>query len=187
MEVVYLICFFLGLGFAVLTTILSGVLGGFDAGLDIGGADVGGLDVDAGSADAGAHFSPWNPMVISIFLASFGGVGIICKNYIGMPLLPQLGFASLAAFAVGGVTFWLLAKFFSVVEVSSDVKVADIIDKEAEVTIAIPGDGVGQIAYISGGRYTSPAASIDKTNISQGSNVKIRKIVGSTFYVERIP
>ena len=182
-EIIYLVCFFLGLGFAVLTGLLSGVFGGFDAGLDIGGGDAG---MDAGGADGG-HFSPFNPIVIAMFLASFGGAGIISKNYLELSLGPQLGIASVAGFGIGGAVFWMLIKFFRIAQASSEVKLHDVIGKDAEVTISIPPDGVGQIAYISGGRYTSAATSVDNSDIPQGSQVKIRKIVGTTFYVERIP
>ena len=181
-EIVYLICFFLGLGFAVLTAILSGVFGGFDAGLDVGHGHV-----DASGADAGGHFSPWNPIVLSMFLSSFGGSGLICHKYLHLSLGWQLSISSVAGFGIGAIVFWMVAKLFRSAQASSEVKLHEVIGKEAEVTVSIPVNGMGQVAYIAGGRCTGTATSSDNSPIPQGSQVKIIKIVGSTFYVERIP
>ena len=181
LETIYAICFFLGLGFAVLSAVLAGVFGGFDAGLDVGG-DVGGVD----GGDAG-HFSPWNPTIIAMFLGSFGGAGMICQRAGLTSPFVQLPIALSAGFGVGAVTFWLMLKFFQGAKASSEVKLADVIGKEAEVTVGILPGEVGQIVYIMGGRHLAQATAVDRAEIPTGSNVKIRKIVGTTFYVERIP
>lgn len=179
-EIVYLICFFLGVGFAVLSAILGGMLGGADAAIDSGS--------DVGHADAGHHhFSPWNPMVIAMFLAAFGGTGLILQELGINSLLIQLPASMASAFVIAGVLGVLLSKLLRAGESSTEVKEADLVGHEAEVTISIPEGGVGQVAFIMGGRHTSPAQSADRGSIPTGSQVKITKIIGTTFYVERIP
>lgn len=180
-EIVYTICFVLGLGFAVLTALLSGFLGGFDTGIDVGGHH--GATVDHGHH----HFSPWNPIVIAMFLVSFGGAGMISKNYFGLALPGQLAVSGSAGFAVGGLVFWAIWKLFSAAQGSSEVHLEELVGQEAEVTVSIPSAGMGQIAYVSGGRHVGVAVSVDGEPIPEGSVVKISKIAGSTFYVERVP
>jgi membrane protein implicated in regulation of membrane protease activity len=185
LETAYLICFFVGLGFALISALLSGLFGGADGGVDAGGAHAGGADHGAGHGHH--HLSPWSPLVIAMVLVSFGGIGMICRNALGLAPAVQIPVAAGGAIGVGALVSWLVGKFLYTLQVSSDVKLADLVGREAEVTIAIPPDGMGQIAYIAGGRYTSVAASADNTAIPQGSVVKISNIVGNTFYVERIP
>lgn len=184
LEIIYMICFFLGVGFAVLSAILGGMLGGADTGMDAGVEAPG----DVGHADAGhGHFSPWNPMVIALFLASFGGIGLICQRVGVESLFVQLPTSIGGGVVIAGTLGLLLAKLVRAGEKSSEVKEADLVGHEAEVTITIPDGGVGQIAYIMGGRQTSTAQAADRGAIPAGSQVKITKIVGTTFYVERIP
>lgn len=185
-EIVYLICFFLGVGFAVLSAILGGMLGGTDAAVDAH-ADIGHGHADIGHDSGHHHFSPWNPMVIAMFLASFGGTGLILQKVGVGNLLVQLPASLASGFVIAGVLGLLLAKILRVGESSTEVREADLIGHEAEVTIGIPESGVGQIAYVMGGRHTSPAQAADRGAIPSGSQVKIIKIVGTTIYVERIP
>ena len=50
--------------------------------------------------------------------------------------------------------------------------------------LAIPRDGLGEIAYVAkGSRYRAPARSASGTKIAAKSTVVIRRIVGSTFSV----
>ena len=64
LEGLYLICFFLGLGFAIISSLLSGVFSG-DAEKS---ADA---EVDTGGVDEGFHFSPLSPVTLAMFIASF--------------------------------------------------------------------------------------------------------------------
>src|SRR5262245_129095 len=82
LEFIYLVCFFLGLGFAVLSALLSGVFSGhIGPHMDVGGAHVnmGGIHTDGthvGPTDGTVHYQPLSPVSIALFVTTFGGVGL---------------------------------------------------------------------------------------------------------------
>lgn len=208
LSTAYLVCFVLGVGYALIAGIFSFVGGldfGGDADVDIGvdvdaggeidlggGHDVvGGIDVDA--ADVGGHtpggmdhdigFSPFSPVVVAITLVSFGGTGIIFTRAVdwgGLSLLPS----AVSGLAMGAVTFFILNSFFKSVQGSSSPSLAELVGIEAEATTPIPPDGVGEIAYVArGSRYTARARSASGTTLRSHTAVRIVKWIGHTAYV----
>jgi membrane protein implicated in regulation of membrane protease activity len=180
-EFVYLVCFFLGLGFAVISGLLSGVFsGGAEAHVDAGGAH-------GGVADGSVHFSPLSPVTLATFIASFGGAGIIFKKVLGWPAAAHLPLAAVSAFAVAGVVFWLFYKMVSSTQASSTAREGEAIGLEAEITVPIPPDGVGQIAYtVAGLRQTGMAKTADGKELPAALTVKITKQIGDTYVVEKL-
>jgi len=175
-EIVYLICFFLGLGFALISGLLSGVFGGGDAHVDAGGHDAHVGDI---------HFSPLSPVVIAMFVASFGGAGLILKR-VGLPLYGHIPLAALSGLVVGAIVFYFFWKIFSTAQASSEAHVDELVGTEAEVTTPIPANGVGEITYIvKQQRYSAPARAMDNREIPTRAVVRIAKIVSNTYYVER--
>lgn len=181
-------------------------VGGHD--LDAGGhdLDVGDHDVGAGGHDAAAgdhdgaggghegahdgspegevHFSPLSPIVIAMFLVAFGAAGLIATEAWHLTTAPSLPMAAGGGFVVAALTYLFFSKLIAVTEASSEASVAALIGTTAEVLLAIPRDGLGEIAYVAkGSRYTAPARSATGTTIAANSTVIIRRIVGSTFYV----
>jgi len=183
--VAYWICFLLGLGYAVIAALMSGLLGfgegaegGVDAGVDGG--------VDAG-ADAGGEvaLSPWSPMTLAMFITCFGGVGVILTK-MGLPIWFTVPPAALSGAVVAGLVFLFLLKVFMAIQGSSEATVANLVGREAEVITPIGGEGLGEIAYVARGtRYTAPARSETGEPISRYAVVRIVKIVGSTFHVRK--
>lgn len=174
MEIVYLVCFFLGLGFAVVSGLLSGVFGGHDA--DTGHPSVGGHD---------AHFSPWSPVVIAMFIATFGGTGIILRK-LGMSIWGQVPIAGASGLIIALLTFYLFMKIMRTTQASSQPSLDRLIGTEAEVITTIPSNGVGEISYTARQqRFNGPARAVDNREIPTRAVVKIVKIVSNTFYVER--
>src|SRR4030095_4295393 len=191
MDQVYLFCFALGLIFAVVSGILSGLFGGHG-----GHAAVpGGHDIDvnspthidvAGHADSGAvHFSPLSPVTICMFITAFGGVGLIGKQLLQLDLPAHLALAGLSGFVVAGATFFLFNALFKVTQGSSVPGQLEVLGIDAEVTTAIPRDGIGEIAYVlRGSRYTAPARGLTGEPHAARQVVVVRKVVGGTFLVE---
>lgn len=183
----YMVCLFLGLIYSVFAVFFGHLIGG---GHDV---DVGhDIDLHAGdSIDIGAdvgtvHFSPLSPNVIAMFMASFGGSGIICLEIFHTSFVTSLAVAVLCGLGFGMITYYFFAWMFDRVQGGVDVKVNDLIGKEAEINIPIPEQGFGEISYIAGGvRMTSPARSVDNLPIPARTLVKIKKIVGTSFIVER--
>src|SRR6185295_4399537 len=105
LEFIYLVCFFLGLGFAVLSALLSGLFTGhagahMDGGVH-GNVHGGHLHVDTG--DGNVHYSPLSPVTIAMFISTFGGVGILIKRFVDPHFYVHVPVAAVAAFAVAGV------------------------------------------------------------------------------------
>ncbi len=186
----YLICFGIGVLYALVVGFMAGLLGGHD----FGGHDVdvsGGHDVGGGGGDLSGHdfsgnvnFSPLSPVIISTFLAFFGGSGYIYIRLLGidekLSLLPAL----LTAFIAGAAVFFIFDYVFRNIQGGVDLNVAGLIGREAEVKTPIPADGMGEIQYVtSSGRATSPARSVNGKAIPKNSLVVISKVVGSVILV----
>lgn len=193
METVYLISFFAGLAFAVITGLLGGVFGGHaeTAGdIDVGGGLHGHLGHDAsGSVDGSGsevHLSPVSPVTIAMFVATFGGTGIILIKIAKAPLYVHFPVSLASGLIVAGLVFYLFYKIFSVTSSSSEPHAGEAVGCEAEVTTTIPTDGVGEISYIlKESRFNGPARTVDNTSIPSHTTVKVVKIVGNIFYVEK--
>src|SRR5262245_39685510 len=120
-EIIYLVSFFLGLGFAIISGLLSGVFSG-------AGEAAGNIDIHAGHVDVGGHatphgdsvhLSPISPITIAMFIASFGGSGIIMKKYFELPAIAHVPGAGVAALVIAGAVFYFFTKVMGVSEVSS--------------------------------------------------------------------
>ncbi len=196
-EAIYTICLLVG----VIYTITAFVLGGFgghfgDAGnagsfthdYGVGGHDTGQGSAFGSTAEGGeVIFGPFSPIVIAFFLTSFGGTGLILVSSTRLPVVSTLLMAALSGFVLA----WLMVKFFNRVlgriQSSSEVRVHTLIGLDAEVTVAIPQTGVGEIAYIAmGSRYVAPARSDETTAIPRYSAVRITRIVGHIFFVRPV-
>jgi hypothetical protein len=192
LEFIYLVCFFLGLGFAVLSALMSGVFGGH-AGphVDMGGAhvDLGGIHTDAGAhagpVEGSVHFSPLSPVSIALFVTTFGGIGLLLKKF-GFPALVQIPVAAVSGIVMGGLISYVFFKIMQVTQGSSQPRAGEEIGVEAEVTVPIPNNGLGEIAYVvRGTRFNNPARTVDGKELPACVVVKIVKQVGNTYLVQK--
>jgi hypothetical protein len=191
LEFIYLVCFFLGLGFAVLSALMAGVFGGH-AGphVDVGGAevDLGGIHTNGthvGPTDGSVHFSPLSPVSIALFVTTFGGIGLLLKKF-GTPTVVQLPIAAVSGIVVGGLVSYAFYKIMQATQGSSHPRTGEEIGIEAEVTVPIPNDGVGEIAYVvRGTRFTNQARTVDGKELPAHVVVKIVKQVGTTYHVQK--
>jgi hypothetical protein len=179
---IYLFCLVVGLAFTLLSVALGHFFGGH-------GDHVGG---SGGHAEAGADSSDmpgisiFSPTIVAAFVTAFGGFGIILREIpatssavISAPL------SILAAFAVAGCLYRFLGFLFSHTQGSSESHVAALVDTDADVITPIPEHGVGEIAYVvRGTRYSAPARSENGAAIASGQTVRIKRVLGTQFYVE---
>jgi membrane protein implicated in regulation of membrane protease activity len=129
--------------------------------------------------------SPLSPATIAIFMTTFGGVGIILHSLFHMGLLLSLPISAVSGIAVAGFVAILFYHLFARVQASSETRMAEIIGLTAEVTVPIPAQGVGEIAYICrGARLVSGARSRSGRGIPRHQVVRIMQQVGNTLYVE---
>lgn len=182
-DVAYWICFLFGLGFAVVSGLLAGVFsGGAEAHVDVGGHHV---DMGHG-AEGSVHFPILSPVTLSMAVMAFGGAGLILKKLLLWPFPTHLVGAFVAAVVVAFCVAWLLYKLFSVTQASSHGTMEEAVGMTAEVTVALPHQGLGEIAYtLRGSRMTNPAQTADGKELPAGSVVKIVKLVGNTYFVEK--
>ena len=180
-EVVYLVCFFVGFGFALLSALLSGV---FSGGAD---AHVGaGHDVHVTAGDS-VHFPLLSPVTLSMFVASFGGSGFIYNRALDLSTPLHVTLAAITACGMALLVAWLLYKVFQLTQGSSEAHVVDLIGTEAEVITAIPAEGLGEIAYTAKqSHYSAPARTVDGKSLGPHTPVRIVKILGGTHIVEKV-
>lgn len=192
----YLAAFLLGVGYALVSGAINLIAGAGHGDVDLDhdvdvGHDVGaghdhefGHDADMDSGDGAVHFSPISPVTISMFVSTFGGVGLVLSRACHMPGLISLPVAAVSAFVVAAGVFYLFYTIFRVTQGSSEAHVSSLRGLEAEVTTTIPAEGLGEIAYVSRGtRYTGSARSDDRKPHPANSTVVISRVVGGIFCV----
>lgn len=188
---IYIICLAVGFVFTLGSLVFGHLLGG---GHDFGHIEAGHVEGSGGHAEAGLEntdmpgMSPFSPMVIACFVASFGGLGIILH---GLPAtqspLVSAPLAAVGAFAISAMLFFSLRSLFRATQGSSEARVVEVIGVVGEVITPIPERGVGEIAYVQkGARYSAPAREQTGKAVSGGSAVKIVRVAGSQFYVAAV-
>jgi hypothetical protein len=185
-TMVYSICFFVGLLFAVLSAFFGHLFGGgHDVHTDIGT----GGHAESGFNETGMPgLSPFSPTTICSFITSFGGFGLIFSRihatesvWISLPL------SILGGLLVAAGVMWIFGFVFSHTQGSSESHVGAMLGRTATVISPIPAGGVGEIAYVQGGsRYTAPAREQNGGAVITGQTVKITRIAESQFFVAAV-
>lgn len=171
---------FLGIaaiGFIVL--IVSFAFGEIFGDSDFGGDHGGDLH-----AEGGGGVSVLSGRVLSVFVTAFGGFGAI-----GIHLGYGIGVSSgmgLAGGLVFGALIYLFASFLYSQQASTDVRISDLAGQTAQVSVAIPKGGVGQVRCTIGQTVVEKIArSKDGEKIPVNTLVLIEAIVGDTVLVKR--
>jgi len=187
----YLVCLLLGLFYGVFAGLFSLFGGhhdihhGFDSPGHTG-PEVDQMAHEPGTVDSGLHMTPFNPVVVSIFLVSFGGTGLATMQLLSWDLA-SLAVAAPSGFVMAGVIFAVFEKLFSITQGSSEPTQQEIIGKQAEVITPIPENGLGEIAYTRrGSRFTAAARSESGGPIAKQAVVVVTRIVGHTHFVKLI-
>lgn len=180
---IYAVCFGVGLLFTLISAVAGHLFGGHDAHGDLGT----GGHAEAGYDHTGMPgMSAFSPTSIAAFITAFGGFGLILSRlqatkspWISAPLA-MLGGLLIAAGVVS-----LFTVVFDKTQSSSESRIGSLTGTTATTVSPIPENGVGEIAYVQGGiRYTAPARTETGAPISGGQTVKIKRVVGTQFYVE---
>jgi membrane protein implicated in regulation of membrane protease activity len=164
-------------GFLVLLVML--VAGDFLGGdHEIGGGD-GGLD----HGDAGGP-SLFSLRIMSSFLTAFGVGGVVARYY-GLSHPAAAGVGTVAG-AVMSTIVYQFARLLYSQQASSDLRMSQLVGLTAEVTVAIPDGGVGQVTLTHGGeRSEHIARSGDGTVLPRGASVVITGLGGDSVTVAR--
>jgi hypothetical protein len=141
-------------------------------------------DVDHDLGHGGPGF--FSTRVLSVFVTAFGGLGAI-----GIVRGYSIFQSSLIGL-VGGVALatpvYFLARFLYSQQASSLIQVSDLVGKTAQVSVAIPEGGVGQIRCLVGESVAEKIArSRDGQGIALNSLVRVEEIIGESVVVSRLP
>jgi membrane protein implicated in regulation of membrane protease activity len=183
-TLIYAVCLIVGLLFTIGSAI-AGHLFDSDHGGDVG---------TGGHAEAGFDHSGipgisfFSPLVLSCFVTAFGGLGIVFSGikatssvWVSAPL------SVAGSFCIALLVLWLFNLVFTKSQGSSEGHVAAIVGQTASLLTPIPENGVGEIAYVQAStRYTAPARSENGAAISAGETVRVTRVVGTQFFVERL-
>src|SRR5665213_3636595 len=155
-NVVYLICFLVGLLFTLLSAFFGHLFGGHDVHASLGT----GGHAEAGYGETGMPgLSPFSPTTICSFITAFGGFGLIFSRidatksvWVSLPL------SILGGLIVAAAVLSVFGVIFNSTQSSSESHLGSLVGQTATVITPIPVAGVGEIAYVQAGtRYTAPA------------------------------
>jgi hypothetical protein len=128
-----------------------------------------------------------SPFSAAVFGSAFGLTGLITHVWLEMEAIPSILLATGIGIVFGGLAQVLFLYVLSPSKSSHFSLERDAVGREAEVTVAIPSEGRGQIAFtIVSGRHRLGARSGTGKEIQTGTSVVINKIVGRTAIVEPI-
>lgn len=182
MEHVYIIVFWVGVIYTLVTFLLGGLL---DV-IHIGGHIDTHVDTHIDTQGSGPIFtiSPLKPITIVSFITMFGGVGIM-GNYYGLSEI----FTFILAVILGIMVSFTLYRFVVVplykAQNTGAVSQDKLIGMKAIVISPILENGFGVISYVvNGNKYNAPAQHISKKSILQGEDVIIYEIKNNVFYVQ---
>ena len=164
-------------GFLVLVgmLVLGDVFGGDH---DVGGHDAG---LDHGEADFGGP-SLFSVRTMAAFLTAFGVGGVVGRYYdLSHPASSGVGVA--AGVVMAGLVYQF-AKLLYSQQASCEVRMTSLVGRSAEVSVAIPAGGVGQIALTVGGERTEHIARAAGENaLPRGAEVVITALRGDSVVV----
>ena len=146
-----------------------------------------------GHGDIGAHgpgdihgdahgVSIFGTRVLSVFVAAFGGFGAI-GIHLGYRIEVSTGIGLLGGVVFGGLIY-LFASFLHSQQASSVIRVNELVGRIAQVTVAIPQNGLGQVRCSVGeGVVEKIARAQDGKAVPVNTSVRIESIVGETVLV----
>jgi len=151
----------------------------FGADHDVGGHD---FSADHGDADHGGGPSIFSARIMAAFLTAFGVGGVVGRYYdLSHPAASGLGVVSGVAMAA---VVYQFAKLLYSQQASSEIRMSELVGRSAEVSIAIPAGGVGQIALtIAGERSEHIARSANGGALARGADVTVTGLRGDSIVV----
>jgi membrane protein implicated in regulation of membrane protease activity len=138
-------------------------------------------DVDHDLGHGGPGF--FSARVMSVFITTFGGAGAVATYY-GLAPLPASGIG----FGTGFVFAWIIfafARFLYSQQVTSEVRLADLVGRHARVTVGIPPGGIGQVRCQVGEELVDKIARTSGSGgIPENTSVVISDVLGEVVVVE---
>jgi membrane protein implicated in regulation of membrane protease activity len=122
--------------------------------------------------------------ILSVFVTAFGSFGAIgIHNGYGVGVSTAMGFGGGVVFA--GVIY-VFASFLYSQQATSHVRTSDLVGNKAQVSVAIPKGGMGQVRCTLGDTVVEKVArAANNEEIPVNTLVKINAIVGEVVMVDR--
>ncbi len=125
------------------------------------------------------------PAWAGLLVTLFGASGLGLRHFAHLTPLASVVGASIIAVVVSSLATWATAAFFS--DTARELPTTPLLTTIGHLSVAIPEDGVGAIAFVADGkRVTMPAHSKDGAPLEKGSRVVIIDRVGKAALVKLI-
>jgi len=162
--------------FLLLVMLLAGEIFGGDH--DVGSHDIG----HGGDADHAGGPSVFSLRIMASFLTAFGVGGVVARYYrLSHPIASGIGL--ITGVAMAGIVYQFAKVLYSQ-QASSEIRMQGLVGTIAEVSVAIPAGGVGQVALSSAGaRSEHIARSADGQPLARGAAVVITGLGGDSVIV----
>ena len=129
--------------------------------------------------------SIFSTRIMASFLTAFGVGGVVGRYYdLSYPVCSGIGIV--AGAAMSSLVFQF-AKILYSQQASSELKMTGLVGTAAEVSVAIPPGGVGQVVVFSRGERTEHLARSATGAIARGTMVKIMAVGGDAVTVAPAP
>jgi membrane protein implicated in regulation of membrane protease activity len=150
-----------------------------------GDHEVGGHDFSHGDADHGGP-GVFSARIMASFLTAFGVGGIVGRYYnLSHPASSGIG---VAAGIVMATLVYQFARILYGQQASSAVRMTSLIGRAAEVSVAIPAGGLGQVTLVASGERTEHIArSADGQAVARGTEVVVKALRGDSLVVASAP
>ena len=176
----YLLCFFVGFLFSLVSMVSGHVHLHFHHGGGGGGHGHG------GHAHGGSEVSPFNFGTGAAFLAWFGGAGYLATNYYRTWVGTALIIALISGLAGASIVFWFLAKVLMGREEDLDPANYEMVGVLGTISGSIRKGGTGEILFSQeGSRRAAAARSEDGNPIPRGVEVVVTRYENGISYVRR--
>jgi membrane protein implicated in regulation of membrane protease activity len=120
--------------------------------------------------------------IMSSFLTAFGVGGVVARYY-GLSHPAASGVGTVAGVVMSALVYQFARILYSQ-QASSELHMTSLVGRSAEVSVAIPARGVGQITLTVGGERTDHIArSADDRAIARGAEVTITALRGDSVIV----
>jgi membrane protein implicated in regulation of membrane protease activity len=151
----------------------------FGADHEIGAHDI---SLEHADTDHGGGPSIFSARIMASFLTAFGVGGVVARYY-NLPHPAASGVGVVSGIVLSGLVYQF-AKFLYSQQASSDVRMTGLVGRSAEVSVAIPRGGVGQVVLTFGGeRSEHIARSADGGALPRGAEVVITGLRGDSVVV----
>ncbi len=141
-------------------------------------------DMDHSAEGHSAGPSMFSSRIMSVFVTAFGSFGAICIHLgYAVGVSTAMGFGGGVLF--GGVIY-AFASFLYSQQASSHIRTSDLIGNTAQVSVAIPKGGMGQVRCTLGDTVVEKVARAAKGDeIPVNTLVKISSLIGEVAVVDR--